>query len=50
MSENVTSLVHGFAGGIVLGGVDVNRVAADGAIVFCLRDGPYRTSAMESVQ
>jgi hypothetical protein len=36
LSENVASLVHGFAGRIVLGGVDVNRFAADGAIVFCL--------------
>jgi hypothetical protein len=36
LPENIASLVHGFAGGIVLGGVDVNRLAADGAIVFGL--------------
>ena len=36
LSENVASLVHGFDGGIVLGGADVNVLAADGAIVFGL--------------
>ena len=36
LPENIAPLVHGFAGGIVLGGVDVNRLAADEAIVFCL--------------
>jgi limonene-1,2-epoxide hydrolase len=35
LSENEASFVHGFAGGIVLSGFDVHRLAADGAIVFC---------------
>ena len=36
LPENITPLVHGFAGGIIVGRVDVNRFAADEAIVFCL--------------
>ena len=36
LPENIAPLVHRFAGGIFLGGVDVNRLAADEAIVFCL--------------
>ncbi len=35
LSENVAFLMHGFAGGTRLGGVDVNRLAADGAMEFC---------------
>jgi hypothetical protein len=36
LSESVASLVHAFASRVVLEGVEVNRFAADGAIVFCL--------------
>ena len=36
LSEKVASLVHAFCGGSVLGDVDVNRLAADRAIVLCL--------------
>jgi hypothetical protein len=41
LPENITSLVHGFAGDVVFGGVDVNRLAADDASVFRLGGTGY---------
>ena len=49
LSEGVAPLVHGFAGRIVLGGVDLNRFAANRAIVLCLWETGYTVTQRGSL-
>ena len=36
LPEDIALLVHGFASSISLGSIDIDRLVADDAIVFCL--------------